>query len=89
MKNGRLTVIIFGSIGCIISILLCWLGVSIFLEQTDTHTTSFYFAGIEMKGKTLAAVLIWLGLVLIFYCLRKMIKYLKAVYLPDSAEVDG
>ena len=79
MNNGKLPVIIFGSIGCIIALLFLWLGLWIFLQQTDTHTTTYFFAGIAIKGKTFGAVLIWFGLVLLFYCIRKMIKYLKAV----------
>jgi hypothetical protein len=79
MNNGKLTVIIFGIIGGIIALLICWLGIWMFLQETDTHTSTYFFAGIAIKGKTLAAILIWLGLVLIFYCIRKMIKYLKAV----------
>jgi len=79
MNNGKLSAIIFGVIGCIIGLLICWLGVSIFLQQTETHTTTYFFAGISIRGKTFGAILIWSGLVILFYCIRKMIKYLKAV----------
>jgi hypothetical protein len=79
MKNGKLSVIIFGSIGSIIALLIFWLGLSMFLKETNTYTSTYGFLGLTIKGKTLAAVFMWIGLILIFYCIRKMIKYLKAV----------
>jgi hypothetical protein len=79
MKKGKLTVIIFGSVGCIIALLICGLGLSMFLQETDTHTSTYGFLGLTIKGKTLATILIWFGLVLLFYGIRKMIKYLKSV----------
>jgi uncharacterized membrane protein len=75
MTTEKRLIIIFGIIGIVFGLLFCALGVWIFSFETATDTNSYTLLGITLTGKQLAALLVWIGFVIIFYSIRKMITH--------------
>lgn len=76
MKTEKIEIVIFGAIGIILALLICSVGIRVFSLETPETTTTYFFFGITLRDKVFAAILIWIGFVVLFYTIKKMTKYL-------------
>jgi hypothetical protein len=78
MTADKREVIIAGTLCSAFALLVCALGVWLFSLQIGKTTSVYTIFWISIKGKTLAAIVTWLGLVALFFIIRKMAKYLSS-----------
>jgi hypothetical protein len=76
MNKEKREIIIIGTLGSVLALLICALGIWLFSLETAETMHTYGIFGIPIKGKTLAAIVTWLGLVALFFSMRKMVKSL-------------
>lgn len=76
MNIEKQEALLIGSIGIVFGILFCVLAFWILSFETATDTNTYGFMGINLTGNALAALAGWIGFVIIFFSVRKMIRTL-------------
>jgi TRAP-type C4-dicarboxylate transport system permease small subunit len=77
MRKENIEAIIWAVIEVAFGLFFCGLGIWLFSLETATDTHTYGFMGLEFKGKVLAAILFWLGLVILFFSVRKMVRRIR------------
>jgi hypothetical protein len=76
MYRENVEILLLGIIGVVIALFMCLSGAWLFYMENTGSSHLFGIAGITIKGKMMAAFLSWLGLIGLFYTVKKTVKYL-------------
>jgi hypothetical protein len=76
MSTEQRELLIVGITGCLAGVFLSALGIWLFYMASNGTTYAVTLFGITIEGKVLAATVCWGGFVALFYCIRKLTKYL-------------